>query len=139
MVISESGRCLSAYAYISSGTSESSNDLIYSGHAIIAENGIINAESKPLTTDSRLVISDVDLERLVHDRYTQTSFHDTSRQLETFRLIESNVNDIPATKLHYNINPHPFVPDEPSRRAERCRDIFSMQVAALAEKLSVCP
>ncbi len=136
MVISESGRCLSAFAYISSGSDESSNDIVFGGHAIIAENGVINAESKPLTTESRLLISDVDLERLAHDRYTQTSFHDTSRQLETFRIIESKVNDVSVNKLHYNINPHPFVPAEPGRRAERCRDIFAMQVSALAKKLS---
>jgi NAD+ synthase (glutamine-hydrolysing) len=136
MVISESGRCLAAYAYVSAGNDESSNDLIYGGHAIIAENGSINAESKPLSNDSQLLISDVDLQRLVHDRYQQTSFHDSSRQLETFRVVDSQVSDIPVSKLYYNINPHPFVPDEPNRRAERCRDIFSMQVAALSKKLS---
>ena len=136
MIASESGRCLAAYAYVSSGISESSNDLVYGGHALIAENGIVRHESKPLSTDSNLLISDIDLEQLVHDRYMQTSFHDMTRQLETYRLIDAEVNDFAVTKLHRSINPHPFVPDDPNHRAERCRDIFSMQVTALAKKLS---
>lgn len=136
MVISESGRCLSAYAYVSAGSDESSNDLVYGGHAIIAENGSMSAESKPFAVDSRLLISDIDLQRLMHDRYQQTSFHDSSRQLETFRIVDCQVKDIPASKLFYKINPHPFVPDEPERRADTCHDIFSMQVAALVKKLS---
>ena len=136
MVVSESGRCLSAYAYISAGSDESSNDLVYGGHALIAENGVVSAESKPFTSKSDLLIADIDLQRLVHDRYQQTSFHDSSRQLETFRVIECDVKDIPVSKLYSTINPHPFVPDEPARRADRCRDIFSMQVAGLAKKLT---
>ncbi|MBN1368112.1 MAG: NAD(+) synthase [Dehalococcoidales bacterium] len=136
MVTSESGRCLAAYAYVSAGNDESSNDLVYGGHSIIAENGSVLNESKPFSTNSDLLISDIDLQRLVHDRYQQTSYHDTSRQLETFRIIDCQVKDIPASKLYCNINPHPFVPDETERRAERCHDIFSMQVAGLAKKLS---
>jgi NAD+ synthase (glutamine-hydrolysing) len=136
MVVSESGRCLAAYGYISSGVGESSNDLVYGGHAIIAENGIVHQELKPLSTDSHLLISDIDLWQLAHDRYMQTSFHDTTRQLETYRLVDAEVNDFAVTELHRTINPHPFVPDDPNRRAERCSDVFSMQVVALAKKLS---
>lgn len=136
MVVSESGRCLSAYAYVSAGSDESTNDLVYGGHALIAENGAISAESKPFAAKSKLLIADVDLQRLVHDRYQQTSFHDTSHQLETFRVIECGVRDISVSKLYSTVNPHPFVPDEPARRADRCRDIFSMQVAGLAKKLT---
>ncbi len=136
MIVSESGRCLAAYAYVSAGSDESSNDVVYGGHALIAENGLIKAEAKPFAAKPNLLISDIDLERLVHDRYQQTSFRDESRQLETFRIVEATIDDVPATKIYYPLNPHPFVPNEPERRTERCRDIFTMQVAALAKKLS---
>ena len=83
-----------------------------------------------------LLSADIDLERIAHDRRATTSFHDISRQSKTFRIIETEVGDPPAGKLWRTLDPHPFVPADPARRAERCREIFSMQVAALAKKLS---
>ena len=136
MVSSESGRCIAAYCYVSSGIGESSNDVIYGGHTIIAENGTILQESKRMSPDSQLLVSDIDLERLAHDRRVTTSFCDASRQSKTFRIVETEVGDVPAGRLWRTLDPHPFVPADPSMRAERCRGIFSMQVAALAKKLS---
>lgn len=136
MVSSESGRCLAAFCYASAGIDESSNDVVYSGHALIAENGVIQKETQRLAAAPELIISDIDLERLVYDRTAQTSFHDTDRQLETYRVIGAETADVPAVNLYRTLNPHPFVPDVPEKRTERCRDIFSMQVAALAKKLT---
>jgi len=136
MVSSESGRCIAAYCYVSSGIGESSNDVIYSGHAIIAENGTVLGESKRLSSGSQLIISDIDLERLAHDRRVFASFHEASRQRENFRVIEMEVGDPVPGKLWRTLDPHPFVPADLARRAERCKEIFSMQVAALAQKLS---
>ena len=136
MISSESGRCIAAYCYASSGIGESSNDIIYSGHAIIAENGVILQESNRLSSDPQLIISDIDLDRLAHDRRAVTSFYDISRQPKTFRVIETEIQDLVPHKLWRTLDPHPFVPADPARRAERCKEIFSMQVAALAKKLS---
>lgn len=136
MVSSESGRCIAAYCYASSGIGESSNDLVYSGHVLIAENGTILSESERLSSSPQFIISDIDLERLVHDRRVFASFHETSRQRKNFRVVETEVADPIASKLWRTIDPHPFVPADPTKRADRCRDIFSMQVAALAQKLS---
>jgi len=136
MVSSESGRCIAAYCYVSSGIGESSNDVVYGGHAIIAENGTILQESERLSSSAQFVISDIDLERLTHDRRVFASFHETSRQRKTFRVVETGVDDPSLDKLWRTLDPHPFVPADPARRAERCREIFSMQVGALAEKLS---
>jgi NAD+ synthase (glutamine-hydrolysing) len=135
MVSSESGRCIAAYCYISSGIGESSNDLVYSGHAIIAENGTIIRESERLSPDPQLIISDIDIERLAHDRRVITSFHDTATQIKPYRVVVTEVSDPYPEKLEYTLDPHPFVPKDPARRAERCQEIFSMQVAALAQKL----
>jgi NAD+ synthase (glutamine-hydrolysing) len=136
MVSSESGRCIAAYCYVSSGIGESSNDVIYGGHAIIAENGVILQESNRLSSGSQLIISDIDLDRLAHDRRISTSFYDISRQSRTFRIVETEVQDLAPSKLWRALDPRPFVPADPDRRAERCKEIFSMQVAALAKKLS---
>ena len=136
MVSSESGRCIAAYCYVSSGIGESSNDVIYGGHAIIAENGTILQESKRLSPDPQLIVSDIDLERLAHDRRVATSFRQASKNPKTFRIIETEVADPRPGKLSRALDPHPFVPADPARRAEKCREIFSMQVAALAKKIS---
>jgi NAD+ synthase (glutamine-hydrolysing) len=136
MVSSESGRCIAAYCYVSSGIGESSNDVIYGGHALIAENGVILQESNRLSSSSQLVVSDIDLDRLAHDRRVSTSFHDISKQSRTFRIVETEVQDLAPGKLWRALDPHPFVPVDLTRRAERCKEIFSMQVAALAKKLS---
>jgi NAD+ synthase (glutamine-hydrolysing) len=136
MVSSESGRCIAAYCYVSSGIGESSNDVVYGGHAIIAENGTILQESRRMSADSQLLVSDIDLERLAHDRRVTTSFCDASRQPRTLRHVDTEVTDIPLVKLWRTLDPHPFVPADPARRAEKCREIFSMQVAALAKKVS---
>jgi NAD+ synthase (glutamine-hydrolysing) len=136
MVSSESGRCIAAYCYASSGIGESSNDVIYGGHAIIAENGVILQESNRLSSGSQLIISDIDLDRLAHDRRATTSFRDVPGQSRKFRIVETEVQDLVPSKLWRTLDPHPFVPADPARRAERCKEIFSMQVAALAKKLS---
>ena len=135
MIASESGRCIAAYCYTSSGIGESSNDVVFSGHALIAENGTILKESERLAANSQIIFNDIDLERLAHDRLSMTSFH-TAGAAGIFRAIETEVNDFYPERLERTLDAHPFVPQDPAGRAGRCRDIFSMQVAALAQKLN---
>jgi NAD+ synthase (glutamine-hydrolysing) len=136
MVVSESGRCLASYCYVSSSIGESSNDVVFSGHAMLAENGVILEESPRFCREDSLIISDIDIDRLAFDRRQSTSFYDRSNYCRSCRLIESVVADAGTEKLYRTLDPHPFVPSDASRRAERCREIRSMQVAALAKKLS---
>lgn len=136
MIASESGRCLAAYCYVSSSISESSNDVVFSGHTLIAENSTILQETKCFTKEAQIIISDIDLERLVFDRARSVTFHTAASLVNEYRIIETEVADPVPGKLYRNIDPHPFVPADPARRAERCREIFSIQVAALAKKLT---
>ena len=136
MVTSESGRCIAAYCYVSSGIGESSNDVVYSGHAIVTENGVILKESERLSPDTQLVISDIDLDRLAHDRRVMSSFGDMARQTGAYRIVETEVSDPYPDALERGMEPHPFVPGEMAARSKRCQQIFSMQVAALAQKLN---
>jgi NAD+ synthase (glutamine-hydrolysing) len=64
-----------------------------------------------------------------------TSFQSATRHFKSFRIIETEVEDPAAVKLWRKLEPHPFVPSDPSQRAARCREIFSMQVGALSKKL----
>ncbi|MFA5078341.1 MAG: NAD(+) synthase, partial [Dehalococcoidia bacterium] len=136
MVTSESGRCAAACCYVSAGMGESSNDVVFGGHTLLAENGILLAESRIFKQKSGLTICDLDMDRLVHDRMAMTSYRQSPGHIKPFRIIEASVADVPATSLVRQIDPHPFVPKDSKKRAQRCRDIFDMQVAALAKKLS---
>lgn len=136
MVLSESGRCLAAYCYVSSTLGESSNDMIFGGQAIVAENGLLLGESKRLEKETQLLIADVDIEKLSFDRRISGSFQDSARRASGFRIIETEIDDLPATELKRLLEAHPFVPADPSKRAERCQEIISMQIAALAQKLT---
>jgi NAD+ synthase (glutamine-hydrolysing) len=136
IVSAESGRCLAAYCYVSSSIGESSNDVVFGGHSLIAENGLLLTESPRLCVENALIIADVDIERLNFDRRTTTSFGSATGSEKQFRFIETEVADILPAKIWRNIVPQPFVPADPSQRAERCREVFSMQVGALAKKLT---
>lgn len=135
MVVSESGRCMAAYCYVSCGPGESTIDVVFGGHTIIAENGSVLHESSRLLEGDSLAIADVDVERLVHDRRMTSSFRDAPRPPSAPRVIEATVHDPAAGRLRRPIDPHPFVPADPAARSRRCREIFSMQVGALAGKL----
>ncbi len=136
MALSESGRCLAGYCYVSSGMGESSNDVVYGGHAIIVENGMMLQESARYLSGAQLIVADIDINRLAHDRLGSSSFRECGRETKKFRVAATEIGDVPPGKLRRTIDAHPFVPADPARRAERCREIFSMQVAALAKKLS---
>ena len=136
LVTSESGRCLAAYCYVSSGVGESSNDMVFGGHVIIAENGLIIKESHRLQKDPQLIVSDLDVDRLDFDRRIAGTFQDASRNFKPFRIIESEIKDILPTNVFRQLDSHPFVPADLSRRTKVCREIFSMQIEALSKKLS---
>lgn len=138
LVKSQSARCLAGYVYASSGPGESSTDLVYSGHCMIAENGSIIAESERFRFDSQIVYADIDLEKLQHERLCNSSFSTatTTRTFETvgFTIPEKVSNKILPGMLRPN-SPTPFVPIDPSERASTCREIFSIQSTGLAKRL----
>jgi NAD+ synthase (glutamine-hydrolysing) len=137
LVRQQSGRTLSAYAYANTGVHESTTDLVFGGHLLIAENGVLLAESERFRREGELVLSDVDVERLRVERARQTSFadavHGTGPAYRTVPLAP-----IPAPHPHRlvrAIEPHPFVPDDPATLDERCREVFQVQTAGLARRL----
>lgn len=138
LVKSQSARCLAAYAYASSGPGESSTDLVFSGHCMIAENGVILAEAERFRFDTQLIYADIDLGRLQHERLCNSSFSAGAAN-RTIRHVSFTRPARPLAgasigSLRPN-SPNPFVPLDPAVRASSCREIFSIQSAGLAKRL----
>lgn len=127
-----SAKQISAYVYASSGPLESTTDILFSGATLIYENGSKLAEGKRFQFDNTLTIGDVDVEKLLHDRMKNTSFH--TNQLEPVRKIHCS---IPATNqpIRRTYAKYPFVPNNPNKRNERANEILTIQSCALARRL----
>ncbi len=138
LVQNQSGRCLAAYVYASCGVWESTTDVVFGGHCLIAENGILLAESTRLQPEESLLVTDVDIERLRNDRLRTNSFADPgtyATAIGGFRTVPFVSASRPARRLVRDIDPHPFVPRGQEQLAERCQDIFHTQVSGLAKRL----
>ena len=138
MVIMHSARTIGAYAYCSAGAGESTTDLIFSGHCIIAENGRLLKESEHLIEDEGMTIADVDLGRIRADRQKDKSFKDCAALYGEGCAIEYVENDdlrVRSDGRLYPVEKLPFVPNTHTDRLERCRDIFEMQVGGLKKRL----
>jgi NAD+ synthase (glutamine-hydrolysing) len=141
LVAGQSGRCLAGYVYSACGVGESTTDVVFGGHCIIAENGNLVAESERFRRGGHLLVADIDLDRLVHDRVQTNSFHDANRAPDMsfgkFRNLYFEMEPSPREpELMRSIDSAPFVPSDPSTLDERCRETFQTQVAALARRLS---
>ncbi len=136
LVASQSGRCIAGYVYASNGVAESTTDLVFGGHGIIAENGNVLTESPRFQRDDLLVVSEIDVERLQNDRQKQNSFNDSREVLQgcEFRRVPFQLSKS-AARLIRPIEAHPFVPSGQEQLAERCGEIFHAQVAGLAKRL----
>ncbi|MBL8798184.1 MAG: NAD(+) synthase, partial [Planctomycetia bacterium] len=154
LVEGQSGRCVAAYVYTSCGVWESTTDLVFGGHCLIAENGSLLMESKRYQREETLLVADVDLERLRIERLRTNSYGDGYIQqsagppyrVQSFRLAPvartpeigfhtAHSTPAPAVRLRRDIDPHPFVPRASEQLRERCEDIFHTQVAGLAKRL----
>jgi NAD+ synthase (glutamine-hydrolysing) len=137
LVRQQSGRTLSAYVFANAGVHESTTDLVFGGHLLVAENGVLLAEGERFRREGELVVTDVDVERLRVERARQTSFadavHDAGPAYRTVVLAP-----VPAPQPHRlvrAVDPHPFVPAEAATLDERCREVFSIQTAGLARRI----
>ncbi|MBR3791903.1 MAG: NAD(+) synthase, partial [Clostridia bacterium] len=129
-----------AYVLASSGSSESTTDLVFSGYSIIAENGKILAENKNTDTNDTLLINDIDIGKIKADRQKNTTFSDCSSmysQFEKPRYIKSEIEEFGSDATLYSMSQHPFIPDDNNVCLERCMDIFRMQVLALSKRIKL--
>ena len=140
LVASQSARCLAAYAYASAGPGESTTDLAWDGHCLIAENGRLLAESARFEREPQLLYADVDLQRLAHERLRQTSFAQAASRhaaaLSGFRRVRFRLAPHRATALNRAIERFPYVPLDPASRDARCHEVYRIQVQGLTQRLS---
>ncbi len=150
LVRCQSGRCLAAYVYSSAGPSESTTDVVFGGHCLIAENGSLLAQSERIGRDgcgwleSSAATADVDLQKLDHDRQITSSWHTaTQRASVEFRQIELRgeyTHDLDQQRgLLRAVPATPFVPADDADLHLRCAEIFGIQCAALAKRVSRLP
>ena len=133
LVVGQSARLVCAYAYASAGWGESTTDVVFAGHDLIAENGRLLAESAPFGPGS--ATTEIDVKVLAAERRRMNTFQmpvvseAASHMVSRFELTPQ------ATTLSRRIDPHPFVPSDEDARAARCEDVFAIQAHGLAKRL----
>ncbi len=138
LVLNQSARCLGIYAYASANPGESTTDTVFGGHMLIAEGGHLLAESSRFETAGTLLIADVDVDRMAHDRQNMGSFHQTLKMDATTPVWRSVFLELACTKedsLFRKNDSQPFVPQNPAVREARCQEILAIQTAGLAKRL----
>lgn len=132
LVKMQSGRCRAGYVYASSGEGESSTDLVFSGHCIIAENGKILAETTDIMQDEAMIVNVIDIEKCVNDRRKYNSD------------VWVNVPDIVSNRIFVSgfpydlpdkVEPYPFVPKNKEERKQRCAEILNLQAKGLIQRI----
>ena len=135
LVMNQSARCMAAYVYASAGVHESTTDMVFSGHLMVAENGSMIAESMPFSRETEIVYADVDVERLNMQRLSEGSFQDfDSRSFYARAATFDGLRACDALQYRF-VSPMPFVPGSPETRDQSCTEIFSIQCAGLAKRL----
>jgi NAD+ synthase (glutamine-hydrolysing) len=139
LVLNQSGRCLAAYIYAASGVTESTTDVIFGGHCLIAENGVMLQEARRFEREDVFLVADVDLDRLRADRLRTNSFGEGQLYLglgREFRRVRFKLErKAPPAKLARTVEAHPFVPGAHEQLQERCEEIFQTQVSGLCKRL----
>lgn len=131
LVGGNSAHNMCGYIYASSGSDESTTDLVFSGHSLIYEGGALMAEKKPFSSD-RFITADIDVKKIVFERAKNNVF--ISRQNAEYRQIPFG-DSLKQTRLERSFMRMPFVPGDDSVRSERCRLILDMQATALAKRI----
>lgn len=129
LLSSHSARLICGYAYCNAGLGESTTDVVFSNHHIIAENGNILEEAIPY--EEGLIYADVDLERIVSERLEMSTYtnHDNDYTYIPFSLEDEDI------ELDRYYDPHPFVPSHQEERAIRCKEVFDIQIQGLIQRL----
>ena len=130
LVAGQSGRLLCGYVYADAGAGESTTDMVFTGHNLIAENGAILAESRLF--HNSLTISELDVQRLSGERRRLSSF--PAVQDEGYQRIYFSL-PVEKTNLSRIIDPRPFIPSEQSALKNRCETILSIQSLGLKKRL----
>ena len=129
LVKSASAKQISAYVYCSAGEGESTQDLVFGGHNIIAENGKVLAQAKRFASDA--VYADVDIHRLCHERRRMSTYQGDDLREHGILLVHMEEEE---TLLTRQFSSRPFVPEQTAEREKRCDEILSIQSYGLKKR-----
>ena len=137
---SQSARTIAGYVYTAAGMGESTTDVAWDGQALIYENGDELAESERFATGEQLTSADLDLDRLVSDRASTSSYgdsiHDHHGRLARMRRIEFELGASEGpVALRRRVERFPYVPADPRVRNDRCQEVYNIQVRGLETRL----
>lgn len=137
LVCQQSARLIAGYVFVSCGFGESTQDVVFSGKTIIAENGKVLCESPRHSIEDMLCVSEIDVERLRAERRLNTTFNANAALLKNapMRIIETAGIMQENLELTRYIDPHPFIPADNKEKDERCMEIFSIQCDGLAKRI----
>lgn len=143
LVNMQSARTISAYIYANASHDESTQDLVFSGHNLICENGTILAESKPFSSEN-LIYSEIDIERILHERQRTTTFNQSKefyknnlKNNQSYRKIFIKLKKIDYSKTDFlrKVSKTPFVPENLEKRNERSKEVITLQAEGLRKRL----
>ena len=131
LISGQSARLISGYIYANAGEGESTTDLVFGGHNIIAENGTILKESSRYVNE--IIYSELDLQRITGERRKNTKFQPLDE--ETLVRVPFTVEET-KTFLTRTFPKKPFVPSDEQTRAQRCEEILTIQAMGLKKRLA---
>jgi NAD+ synthase (glutamine-hydrolysing) len=129
----QSAKCITSYIYAGAGQSESTTDVVFSGHAMIAENGTMLAEDR-FSDENCMVYSDIDLNKLTNERIKFNTYMGRYEKMN-YSYVEFDLGYSEGTELKRHIDPLPFVPSNEEERGKRCREIINIQSAGLYQRM----
>ena len=131
LISGQSARLISGYIYANAGEGESTTDLVFGGHNIIAENGTILKESSRYVNE--IIYSEIDLQRITGERRKNTTFQPLDE--ETLVRVPFTIEET-KTFLTRTFPKKPFVPSDEQTRAQRCEEILTIQAMGLKKRLA---
>lgn len=129
LISSHSARLVCAYAYCNAGLGESTTDVVFSNHHVIAENGTLLEES--VLYEEGLIYSDVDLDKLVSERIEMSTYENAC---DDYMYIGFDLKE-EDLELDRYYDPYPFVPQDSTKREERCKEVFDIQIQGLIQRI----
>ncbi|KAA6326495.1 Glutamine-dependent NAD(+) synthetase, partial [termite gut metagenome] len=139
LISQQSARCIAGYVFSSCGFGESSTDVVFAGNGLIYENGTLLAHGERFSLKEQLIISEIDAERLRTERLMNTTFSANKAgnpaPLSPVRITTEHTATGKDFELTRTFTSHPFIPPS-DEMDERCKEIFSIQVAGLAQRLT---
>lgn len=136
LVKAQSASCKCIYAYTSAGFTESTADVVFSGHSIFAESGVVLQENRDLTASDYMIVQDCDLGKVRAQRRRNTTFRNSAMGYgDAFGVVNISDSPLRSDGSRYPLQKLPFIPSTAADRKAYCLDLFQLQVTGLKQRL----